>query len=409
MTAPTWLDHAIFWHVYPLGAVGAPIRDRGSHANPAPPSDLLRWLDHAVELGANGLQLGPIFTSATHGYDTLDYFSIDPRFGGEEVFAHLVGECRRRGLRLVLDGVFNHVGSGHPLFQRALAEGPEGECARLFSIDFENGTWADFEGHHDLVALNHDSPEVVDLVVDAMTYWLERGIDGWRLDAAYAVPPEFWSRVLPRVRERFPDAWFVGEVIHGDYLGIVETSALDGVTQYELWKATWSSLLDRNMYELAHALGRHNDFVGEMLPMTFVSNHDVTRIATRLGERGAVLAAAILLTVAGVPSIYYGDELGMTGEKTEGWGGDDAVRPALPPDPDGSGSQWVWNCYRALVSVRRRFPWLVRAVSDVRELSNERIVIAQTGSEDDGELLVEIDAVGEHVTIRHGADVLFGV
>ena len=149
-----------------------------------------------------------------------------------------------------------------------------------------------FEGHDGLITLNHDNPDVVDYVVDVMSHWLRRGADGWRLDAAYAVPDQFWAQVLPRVRESFPDAWFVGEVIHGDYAGIVRAATFDSVTQYELWKAIWSSLNDGNFHELDHALRRHDEFLDTFVPMTFVGNHDVTRIASQLDDAAARRARA---------------------------------------------------------------------------------------------------------------------
>ena len=322
---PAWVEHGIWWHVYPLGATGAPIRPAGpADGAPAPRLEsLVAWLDYLVDLGASGLALGPIFEASTHGYDTTDHFRIDPRLGDDAVFDRLAEACRDRGVALMLDGVLNHVGTAHPLFRAAVAGGGE---RRLFYFDDADGSsgppapgpgYAVFEGHEGLAVLNHDSDEVADLAVSVLSHWLGRGASAWRLDAAYAVPPSFWARVLPRVRSEFPDAWFVGEVIHGDYRGIVERSSMDSLTQYELWKAIWSCLLDENFFELDWCLNRHNAFLDAFVPLTFVGNHDVTRLASRIGDAKAALAVTILLTVGGIPSIYYGDEQAFRGVKTD--------------------------------------------------------------------------------------------
>jgi glycosidase len=373
----------IWWHVYPLGAVGAPIRDRSgvdASGDVVHRLDrLLPWVERAADLGATGLQLGPVFTSATHGYDTLDHYAVDPRLGDRADLDRLIARAHGLGLRVMLDGVFNHVGADHPLHRRALAEGPGSDAARLFRIDWDapGGPQADcFEGHESLVVLNHDEPAVVDLVTDVMSHWLEVGADAWRLDAAYAVPPEFWARVLPQVRAAHPDVTVIGEVIHGDYVDLVARSGMDGVTQYELWKAIWSSIADRNLFELAHALERHTGFVEHFRPMTFVGNHDVTRIASRIGDGGAVLALAVLMTVGGSPSLYYGDEDGFRGVKTDRYGGDDETRPVLPDEPAdlGPAGAAMLEATRRLVGLRRRHPWLADARTEVLELANERIV-----------------------------------
>lgn len=390
-----WVDHAIWWHVYPLGFCGAPVR--GEHGAPAPRLQRLAgWLDYAVDLGASGLLLGPIFASATHGYDSLDQLRIDPRLGSESDFDLLVSQCKARGLRLVLDGVFNHVGRGHPGFAQALREGPGSETAALFDVDWHapGGPRPHvFEGHEALVGLNHDSPETADYVEHVMSYWLNRGIDGWRLDAAYAVEPAFWARVLSRVREQHPGAWFLGEVIHGDYAGFVERSGVDSITQYELWKAVWSSLNDRNFFELDWTLARHNDLLARFTPNTFVGNHDVTRIASAVGPDLAVVALAILCTTGGIPSIYYGDEQGYTGVKHEREGGDDEVRPAFPDSP-AQLSAWGSDVYRAhqqLLGLRRRHPWLTTATTETVSLGNTAYRYRAHAREDSRFLDVTLD------------------
>ncbi|MDU0349183.1 alpha-amylase family protein [Actinomyces sp. MRS3W] len=368
-----WSDFCIWWHVYPLGFTGAPVRPTPPERELTPRLDgLVGWLDYLVELGANGLALGPVFTSETHGYDTVDFYSIDPRLGDDAAFDRLVAACHERGINVMLDGVFNHVGTAHPLFQAAM--GGDTQAQRLFRLEHtaDGIRHGDFEGHQGLAALNHDEPAVADLVADVMRHWLRRGAVAWRLDAAYAVPPEFWARVLPRVREEFPEAWFMGEVIHGDYADIVARSGMDSVTQYELWKAIWSSLADGNFFELDWTLQRHNDLLTSFTPMTFVGNHDVTRIASKIGGAGAALAVVLLFTVGGIPSIYYGDEQAFRGVKTERLGGDDEVRPAFPGRPEDLSSLGapMLRLHQELIALRRRNPWLTTARTTATHLDN---------------------------------------
>jgi len=223
-----WVRHAIWWQLHPLSFVGAQSDSAG--VEPAHRfGRIVDWFDYAVGLRVSGIALGPVFASRTHGYDTTDHFRIDPRLGDDTDFRVLLAAAHDRGLRVLLDGVFNHVGRDFPAFVAAEAGGPE---AAWFRREHDGG-WARFEGHEMLMALNHDEPAVADHVVDVMGHWLAAGADGWRLDAAYAVPPRFWARVLPRVRQRFPDSYVAGEVIRGEYAEIVKASGMDAVTQYD--------------------------------------------------------------------------------------------------------------------------------------------------------------------------------
>jgi cyclomaltodextrinase / maltogenic alpha-amylase / neopullulanase len=200
------------------------------------------------------------------------------------------------------------------------------------------------------------------------------------------VPPQFWASTLPRVREQFPDAWFVGELIHGDYAAVVEAAKFDSATQYELWKAIWSGLNDGNFFELDWALQRHNAFLGSFAPLTFIGNHDVTRIASRL-ERPEHVAQAlvILLTVGVVPSVYAGDELGFRGIKEERYGGDDAVRPEFgsPPVELGAFGADVWALHQYLIGLRRRHAWLHAASTTALRLDNRHYVYETRGGDVD--------------------------
>jgi glycosidase len=365
--------------VYPLGFVGAP--PNATDADPAPRlRQLNSWLDHVIELGANGLLLGPVFASETHGYDTVTHYRVDPRLGTEADLVDLIDDAAARGIKVVLDGVFNHVGRSFRRLADVRENGDESSFASWFRRRPDGGFHC-FEGHENLVTLNHDEPEVVDYVCDVMTYWLERGASGWRLDAAYAVPTGFWRQVSDRVRAKYPDAWLLGEVIHGDYPSFVTKTGVDSVTQYELWKATWSSLNDGNFYELAWALGRHEELLDTFVPQTFLGNHDVTRIASQLADpRHLPHALVLLLTVAGIPSIYAGDEQGMLGLKEHREGGDDAIRPAFPAGPEllSPDAEESRRLHRELISLRRRHPWLVRATAVVEHLTNERLVLRVT-------------------------------
>lgn len=396
MTAPDWVQHVIWWQVYPLGFVGA------YPADPVPGADqhrlrrIVDWLDYAVELGASGLALGPVFASRSHGYDTTDHYRIDPRLGEDADFDLLVAAARDRGLRILLDGVFNHVGTDFPRYQQADAGGDASWFRR------RGGDFVTFEGHGGLIALNHANAEVVDYTVEVMSHWLDRGADGWRLDAAYAVPDRFWAQVLPRVRERHPQAWFVGEVIHGDYPTRVRDSGFDSVTQYELWKAIWSSLNDANFHELDWALTRHNEFLDTFVPMTFIGNHDVTRIASQLTDPKHVEhALVLLLTTGGTPSIYAGDEVAYRGVKEERFGGDDAVRPEFGAPFDGVGEHGhqLFRSHQHLIGLRRRHPWLHTARTTPLGVTNTGYVYSTRSGDDALVVALNVDDATLSVTL----------
>jgi glycosidase len=191
------------------------------------------------------------------------------------------------------------------------------------------------------------------------------------------------------VRTTHPDAWFEAEVIHGDYARFVAESAVDTVTQYELWKAIWSSLESSNFWELDWALRRHTEMLATFAPATFVGNHDVTRIASQVSDRRHLPHAVVLLALlGGTPTVYAGDEFGLPGLKEERLGGDDAIRPPFPaggPADLAGRDDELFRLHQLLLGLRRRHAWLHRATPTTDELSNLRYAVTLTGG--DGERL----------------------
>ncbi len=386
----------VWYHLYPIGFLDAEAHNPspGTPSSSSAPrvrrlTQLVKWLDYLVELGIDGLLLGPIFESESHGYDIVDPFRIDQRLGDEGDLLELVEECHSRSIRIGLDLVFNHVGRAHPYFADVVSRKRHSTHCDWFQLDFEkpgyDGFWYEnFEGIGQLVKLNHQNPEVLEWAVSVASHWQERGIDAFRLDAAYAIPPKFLARLATRIRQLQPDLLLIGEVIHGDYVRLVNSSSLSTVTQYELWKAIWSALNDRNFYELAHALERHADFSEHFPPWNFVGNHDTTRIATRLNEpRHIAHALVVLLSVPGIPAIYAGDEQGAQGTKYEREGGDDEIRKPLRHHPDQilRNQPAVWQRHQQLIRLRKQYPWLAGGQLSVVQLNNELLVYRIRSSE----------------------------
>jgi len=425
---PGWAASAIWYSVYPLGACGAPIRQADEPGVHHRLGRLAGWLDHIMQLGANGLALGPIWASATHGYDIVDHDAIDARLGDDGDFDELVAACRASGLRLLLDGVFNHVASAHPDVEAARRDGPDSPSGRLFRHDpGRPDGLARFEGHDGLVEYDHSNPAVVERVAATMIRWLRRGADGWRLDAAYRVPREFWAEVMQRVGAEFPDAVIVAEVLHGDYGAFAEAAGIGSVTQYELWKALWSALKDHNPHELLWALQRHGAALdarrGRFLPWTFVGNHDVTRIATQVGPHDALVATALLMALPGMPAIYYGDEFGAIGLKEERVGGDDAIRPPLPGEPrsawepvaDPAAQAETYRQHQLLVGLRRRHMWVQQGGLTILERGPKRLRYRvddpTSGTGSPRWLDVSLDTAGDdaRLVIADGSGVLYAI
>ncbi len=319
----------IFYHIYPLGACGAP-HYNDFHSEPQPRlRRIAGWLDHIQDLGANALYLGPVFESGSHGYDTADYYHVDRRLGTRADLAELAGELRARDMRLVLDGVFNHVGRNFWAFRDLQAHGQNSPYKNWFAdVRFDQQSpfgdpfsYAAWSGHFDLVKLNLAESAVQQHLFDAIRMWKEEfGIDGIRLDAADALSFEFMRELRAFINQLDPDLWLMGEVIHGDYRQWANPNMLHATTNYELYKSLHSSLNDKNFFELAYSLNREFGVQGiyRDLPTlyNFADNHDVSRIASQLHDpRHLHLLYFLLFTMPGIPSVYYGSEFGFEGVK----------------------------------------------------------------------------------------------
>ena len=339
-----WAQDAIFYHIYPLGLCGAP--PRNDFSSPAEPrlAQLHSWLDHIQGLGANALYLGPLFESTSHGYDTADYYWVDRRLGTNETLAALADDLHRRGMRLILDGVFNHVGRDFWAF-RDLRQNLQASPYRgwFAGLDFagrspkgDSFSYEGWAGHYGLVKLNLEEPAVRHHLLEAVRQWIEADhIDGLRLDAADCISLDFHRELAAFTRRLKPDFWLTGEIIHGDYREWANPETLDSVTNYECYKGLYSSLNDRNYFEIAYALNRQFGPQGlyRGLPLyNFADNHDVDRVASVLKDPAQLcLLYALLFTMPGVPSLYYGSEWGLPGRRTPT--SDAALRPALALEP----------------------------------------------------------------------------
>ncbi|MBQ9348482.1 MAG: maltodextrin glucosidase [Oscillibacter sp.] len=396
-----WYDSAVFYQIYPIGLLGAPREnpednprggpvpfqgpgspravpvspppqrnaDAGKSAPPASGGagtsgtadstadgtgeiipavthrlpKLADWLPHITKLGADAVYLCPLFESDSHGYDTRDYRSVDRRLGDNGDLEQFVRACHDAGVRVVLDGVFNHVGRNFWAFRDVRARKWDSPYKDWFHISFDgnsaynDGFWYEgWEGHYNLVKLNLKNPAVVDYLLDTVKFWVERfGIDGLRLDVAYCLDKEFLRRLRVFTSNLNPAFFLVGETLHGDYNQWVRNDMLHSCTNYECYKGLYSSFNSMNLFEIVHSLKRQFGpeqwtlYKGKHL-LCFADNHDVPRLASILTNHKHIpLLYAILFAMPGIPCLYYGSEWGAEGVKGRGRGGDDALRPAF--------------------------------------------------------------------------------
>lgn len=330
-----WAYESVFYQIYPLGFCGAPEHNDGVVTPRI--SKVTDWIPHIKGLGCNAVYFSPLFESDSHGYDTRDYRVLDARLGTNADFAVVAEALHQAGIRVVLDGVFNHVGRGFTQFQDVLRNRESSPYRDWFHINFSgnngynDGLWYEgWEGHYELVKLNLQNDAVVTYLLESVGLWAkEFGIDGLRLDVAYSLPEHFVERLRSYCNAIAPDFFLVGEMLHGDYKKLVQPDRLlHSATNYECYKGLYSSMNSMNLFEIIHSLLRQfgpEDWTlyrGLHL-MSFVDNHDVSRIASLLtNPEHLPLIYALLFGMPGIPCVYYGSEWGVEGQKGKGtdWG-----------------------------------------------------------------------------------------
>ncbi len=321
----TWYENAVFYHMYPLGMTGAPKENPLSENNDSKRFDELDlWVSHMQKLGCNALYIGPLFESSSHGYDTRDYKLVDRRLGTNTDFTHFVKLCHEAGIRVVVDGVFNHTGREFFAFQdiqQKKWDSPYTSWYKGISFDWQSPLGDSFgydawQNHFELPCLNLQNPQVKEYLFDVIRFWIDEfDIDGIRLDCANVLDFQFMKELRKQTDSMKEDFWLMGEVIHGDYSRWANTEMLYSVTNYELHKSLYSGLNDHNFFEIAHNV-RRLEAIGTKL-YTFLDNHDENRIASKLKkELHLPLAYLLLFTLPGIPSIYYGGEWGIKGMRT---------------------------------------------------------------------------------------------
>lgn len=401
-----WYQESVFYQIYPLGLCGAPAQNDGV-CEPRV-RKVLDWVPHIAAMGATAVYFSPVFESDAHGYDTRDYQKIDCRLGTNEDFAAVCKALHAAGIRVVLDGVFNHVGRGFWAFQDVLQNRENSAYRDWFCIDFNgnsnynDGLWYEgWEGHFELVKLNLHNDAVRSYLFESVRKWVEEfDIDGLRLDVAYCLSEDFVRALRGFTDTLKPEFFLLGEMLHGDYNRLVNDAMLHSATNYECYKGLFSSFNSSNMFEIAHSLQRQYGpeqwtlYKGKHL-FNFVDNHDVTRVASILANPAHLpLIYGLLFAMPGIPCVYYGSEWGAQGDKCHG---DGALRAAFDAPESNELTALITNLAHAHAQSRALCYGTYRTVLLTnkqyifeRSVDGERVLVAI--NTDDAEFAAHFDA-----------------
>lgn len=413
-----WAYNSIFYQIYPIGFCGAPVHNDGVCVPRI--RKLMDWSEYLQTLGVDSILLNPIFESDNHGYDTRDFKTIDCRLGTNEDFKEVCEDLHKHNVKIVLDGVFNHVGRGFWAFKDVQEKKWDSPYKDWFHISFDgnscynDGFWYEgWEGHFELVKLNLQNPAVVDYLMECVKYWIDEfDIDGLRLDVAYSLDHNFMRRLRSYTQELKPDFALIGEVLFGDYNIIVNDEMLHSCTNYECYKGLYSSFNSMNMFEIAHSLHRQfgSDqwciYRGKHL-MTFVDNHDVTRLASVLTNKKHIpLAYGLLMGMPGIPCLYYGSEWAEQGEKAPD--NDYALRPCFEEPKPNELTEFI----KKLIRVRQESDALCNGAYKNVVIQNHQLVFERCSEKE--RVIVAINAADYPYTANAGelngtaADLLTG-
>ncbi len=378
-----WADKSFFYHIYPLGFCGAEKTNDFTQPVQSRLKKIQDWLPHIQKLGVNALYIGPLFESSAHGYDTADYFYVDRRIGTNEELKRLSQEIHKRGMRLVFDAVFNHVGRHFFAFRDVLQKKKKSVYCDWFCLDFSKDNhygdgfcYEGWAGCDDIVKLNLAHAPVREYLFSVVSYWIrEFFIDGLRLDAANCLSRQFIRELSSHCRNEKSDFWLMAEFVYGDYARLLMPQMCHSVTNYEAYQALHSGANQGNMAEIASALNRqfhkqNGVYCGQML-YNFLDNHDVSRIASVVREKQKLFPLyTLLFTIPGIPSVYYGSEWGVIGERSKG---DEQVRNCLFLQDD----NFLTKHIRRLAECRRRYPALIYGDFRILQISRDVLVFSR--------------------------------
>ncbi len=396
---PDWVKHAVFYQIFPDRFARTTRTDLPPEMQVPlepwadPPTlegykggdlwGVAEQLDYLQDLGITAIYFTPIFRSASnHRYHTHDYHVVDPLLGGDEAFFDLLQAAHDRDMKVVLDGVFNHASRGFHYFNDILENGPHSPWVNWFKIQgwplsaYDGDEPANYEGWIDNRALpefNHNNPQAREFIMRVGEYWIEKGIDGWRLDVPFEVEAEgFWVEFRDRIKAINPEAYIVGEV-WTDARQWLDGTQFDGVMNYLFTGPAIAFTAQQNVvmplvehvdyypYPALDAKGYAEkiDALLNLYPweiqqtqLNLLSSHDIARVLSVVGEdvTSMELATLLLLTFPGAPSLYYGDEVGLPGNL------DPDCRRTFPPKAEWNHS--LLQTHRALIALRRAHPAL---------------------------------------------------